>query len=65
VIFYVNNRSAWSLREKNPNAYYYRFNEPGEQQKNGKWSEAEKKLFFDRMKEVSLLLFNLSSLLNV
>jgi hypothetical protein len=44
--------SAWSLREQNPNAYYYRFNEPGEKQRNGKWTEAEKKLFFDRMKEV-------------
>jgi len=45
---------AWSLREQNPNAYYYRFNEPGEKQRNGKWSEAEKKLFFDRMKEVGV-----------
>jgi len=24
---------AWNLREKNPNAYYYRFNDPGEKQK--------------------------------
>jgi hypothetical protein len=41
---------AWSLRDKNPNAYYYRFNEPGETQKNGKWSDEEKKLFLDKLK---------------
>lgn len=28
---------AWKLRDTNPNAYYYRFNEVGEQQKHGKW----------------------------
>lgn len=52
--------SAWSLREQNPNAYYYRFNEPGEKQRNGKWTEAEKKLFFDRMKEVTFRFMNLT-----
>jgi len=45
---------AWKLRDENPNAYYYRFNEPGETQRNGKWTEAEKKVFFQRMKEVGV-----------
>lgn len=40
---------AWQLRHINPNAYYYRFNAPGEVQRNGKWTEEEKRLFFKRM----------------
>ncbi|KAJ3066873.1 hypothetical protein HDU99_003706, partial [Rhizoclosmatium hyalinum] len=35
-----------------PNRYYYRFNKPGEMQRNGIWTESEKKLFMDRLKEV-------------
>lgn len=30
--------TAWKLRETEPNAYYYRFNEPGEAQKTGAWT---------------------------
>ena len=36
---------AWNGRHKNENAYYYRFNAPGEAQANAKWSEAEHDLF--------------------
>ena len=28
---------AFRNREKNPNQYYYRFNDPGEPQATGKW----------------------------
>jgi hypothetical protein len=34
------------------NAYYYRFNAPGEQQRNGKWEEYEKLNFLKRRKEL-------------
>ena len=37
---------AFRNREKNPNQYYYRFNNPGEPQATGKWSAKEKSLFF-------------------
>ncbi len=30
---------AWKLKDKNPNAYYYRFNDPGEEQHNGPWTK--------------------------
>lgn len=30
---------AWQLKDKNPNAYYYRFNDPGVEQRNGKWKK--------------------------
>lgn len=30
---------AWQLKDKNPNAYYYRFNDPGVEQCNGKWTK--------------------------
>jgi hypothetical protein len=30
---------AYKLVKENPNAYYYRFNDPGVAQKNGKWSK--------------------------
>ena len=33
--------------KKNPNAYFYRHNEPGEEQWTGDWSESEKKLFLE------------------
>jgi len=42
---------AYNLIDKNPNAYYYRFNAPGVPQKNGPWSAEEKRLFFQRIKE--------------
>ena len=36
---------AFRNREKNPNQYYYRFNDPGEPQATGKWSPKDKALF--------------------
>ncbi|KAL9658489.1 hypothetical protein ABK040_006029 [Willaertia magna] len=42
---------AYAKIKTNPNAYYYRFNEPGEQQKNGKWTRDEKELFIKKLKE--------------
>jgi len=46
--------AAYKLRDINPNAYYYRFNEPGENQMNGKWTKEEIALFNRRMKEVGV-----------
>ncbi len=43
--------NAFKKREENPNSYYYRFNEPGESQKNGAWSVEEEELFMKRLKE--------------
>ena len=43
---------AFKEIDENPNAYYYRFNAPGEAQRNGQWSKAEEKEFFERMKQV-------------
>lgn len=43
---------AWKSKDTNPNTYYYRFNDPGEEQKHGKWSDEEKKLFMKRMEEM-------------
>jgi len=43
---------AYQSIKKNPNAYYYRFNEPGEEQKNGPWSKEEKKTFFKNCKRI-------------
>jgi len=42
---------AFNKIEKNPNAYYYRFNHPGEDQKNGKWSSEEKQMFMNKLKD--------------
>ena len=42
---------AFKNREKNPNQYYYRFNDPGEPQATGKWSEKDKALFLRLIKE--------------
>jgi hypothetical protein len=39
---------------KNPNAYYYRFNDPGQPQRNGPWTAEEKRLFFKRMAEIGV-----------
>ncbi|KAJ3056246.1 hypothetical protein HK097_007606 [Rhizophlyctis rosea] len=36
----------------NPNSYYYRFNAPGEKQKNGVWDKAEREVFFKRLDEL-------------
>ncbi|CAJ0754918.1 5898_t:CDS:10 [Entrophospora sp. SA101] len=41
---------AYKLIDKNPNAYYYRFNAPGEEQRLGRWEEEI--LFFNRLAEL-------------
>merc|ERR1712228_15544 len=41
-------------KEHNPNAYYYRFNQPGEAQKNGAVQMDEHKVFMERVKEVGV-----------
>jgi hypothetical protein len=43
-------KRAFAQIESNPNAYYYRFNAPGEKQVNGTWNDVERVLFFERMK---------------
>jgi len=45
-------KRAYTQIDNNPNMYYYRFNAPGEKQKNGGWSHEEKTLFLNRMKEL-------------
>ena len=45
---------AWKNKEHNPNAYYYRFNAPGEVQKNGAVQLDEHKVFMERVKEVGV-----------
>lgn len=42
---------AFRNRERNPNQYYYRFNDPGEPQATGKWSPKDKALFLKLIKE--------------
>merc|ERR1712228_1116047 len=42
---------AWKNKAVNPNAYYYRFNNPGEQQKNGRIGMDEHKIFMERIME--------------
>ncbi len=42
---------AFQNREKNPNQYYYRFNDPGEPQATGKWSPKDKELFLKLIEE--------------
>ncbi|KAI9298416.1 hypothetical protein K502DRAFT_286516 [Neoconidiobolus thromboides FSU 785] len=44
--------NAYKNLKSNPNVYYYRFNAPGEEQRTGAWTKEERKLFFDRLKEV-------------
>ena len=44
--------NAYKAIETNPNMYYYRFNAPGEKQRNGGWTEEEKEMFQNRMKEL-------------
>jgi len=43
---------AYKMIGINPNTYYYRFNAPGEKQRNGAWTPEERKLFMDRLAEV-------------
>lgn len=42
---------AYQGMKKNPNAYFYRFNAPGETQKNGPWSKEEDDMFMKRLGE--------------
>jgi hypothetical protein len=45
-------KKAWSNRLKNENQYYYRFNEPGEPQAEGKWTSAQHQLFMETLESV-------------
>eukprot|EP01084_Bolivina_argentea_P128683 227416_1 len=45
---------AWKNKKVNPNAYYYRFNDPGEDQKNGALREDEHKGFMQRVMEMGV-----------
>merc|ERR1719295_502607 len=45
---------AWKNKEVNPNAYYYRFNDPGEEQQNGRVRMDEHKAFMERVMEVGV-----------
>jgi len=45
---------AYQQKDTNPNAYYYRFNDPGEEQRNGPWTKEEVSLFFSRMEEMGV-----------
>uniref|UniRef100_A0A7S2S1D2 Myb-like domain-containing protein n=1 Tax=Mucochytrium quahogii TaxID=96639 RepID=A0A7S2S1D2_9STRA len=42
---------AFLNRKTNPNAYYYRFNDLGEDQATGEWSPANKKRFMELIKD--------------
>lgn len=44
-------RKAYENRTTNPNAYYYRFNSPGEKERKGTWSASEHKQFMKRVLE--------------
>jgi uncharacterized protein YbaR (Trm112 family) len=44
-------KAAYAKIDTNPNTYYYRFNAPGEKQKNGPFTKEEKALFLARLKE--------------
>ena len=47
-------KRAFQRRETHPNAYYYRFNDPGEQQRGGKWSKEEHDLFMERRDQIGI-----------
>jgi len=40
---------AWNGRERNENAYFYRFNAPGEAQSNNRWSGGEHAMFMETL----------------
>jgi len=44
-------KKAWKNKDNNPNSYYYRFNEPGEKQGNGGFTDKEHKIFMKRLLE--------------
>ncbi|OHT06456.1 Myb-like DNA-binding domain containing protein [Tritrichomonas foetus] len=43
-------KQAWLQLDVNPNAFFYRHVLPGEERKNGPWSEEEKQLFIKTLK---------------
>merc|ERR1712129_290804 len=45
---------AFKNRKKSPNGYFYRFNVPGQPQKNGDWTKEENKLFMRRVLELGV-----------
>lgn len=45
-------KKAYKQRIHNPNTYYYRFNEDGEEPKTGPWSAEEKRIFMERLEEM-------------
>jgi len=47
-------KKAWKNRRTSPNAYFYRFNVPGQPQKNGKWTKEDHALFMKRVMEVGV-----------
>jgi hypothetical protein len=42
---------AFLTRKQNPNAYYYRFNAPGEEQRTGGWTKEEHERFMELIKD--------------
>ena len=42
---------AFLARKSNPNAYYYRFNAPGEEQRTGHWTKEEHDRFMELIKD--------------
>lgn len=47
-------QKAWNQRKERPNAYYYRFNVCGQQQKNGQLTRDEHKLYMQRVLELGV-----------
>lgn len=45
-------KKAWKNRKTAQNAYFYRFNVPGQPQKNGKWDKNDHALFMKRVMEI-------------
>ncbi|KAJ2477733.1 hypothetical protein IWW56_004167, partial [Coemansia sp. RSA 2131] len=43
---------AFKAIKTKPNTYYYRFNEPGEEQRTGQWTAEEQRQFHARLKEI-------------
>jgi len=42
-------KKAYKVIKKNPNSYHYRFNKPGELQRNGAWTKLEHNLFMQNL----------------
>lgn len=43
-------KQAWLQLESNPNSFFYRHVLPGEEKKNGPWTEKEKEMFIEAIK---------------